>query len=82
MQHNEFDLPLNRAPGRHYSKGRKRVNEDGQYSTFFSLLFFLIFSLTFNADEDGDEEMGDGASEVGSEMTDQQKGWISLQHYL
>ena len=31
MQHNEFDLPASRAPGRHYSKGRKRGQDfDGQ----------------------------------------------------
>jgi len=28
MQHNEFDLPLNRAPGRHYSRGKKRERDD------------------------------------------------------
>ena len=30
MQHNEFDLPLNRAPGRQYSRGKKRNREDGE----------------------------------------------------
>ena len=32
MQHNEFDLPPNRAPGRHYSK--KRGREDGMFSSY------------------------------------------------
>lgn len=29
-QHNEFDIPLSREPGRHYSKGNKRTLEDGE----------------------------------------------------
>lgn len=29
-QHNEFDIPLSREPGRHYSKGNKRTLEDGK----------------------------------------------------
>lgn len=72
MQHNEFDLPTNRAPGRHYSKGRKRGQEfEGTFPSSRSLSQTTnpdpLFS-AFLKEEDAEQE--DNESEIGSEMAE------------
>jgi len=69
MQHNEFDLPLNRAPGRQYSRGRKRNREDGEGNYILINLYSteLIFNQIFPDDEGGEEDQDEQHSEAASE---------------
>lgn len=47
MQHNEFDLPLNRAPGRHYSRDRKRNLDDGEGKAHVPCLSLYLMAFLF-----------------------------------